>query len=87
MQRFTVEERAVRFQRRYSGSWRTVRHEIAGVGVTYRYRRRFRFLPLTVAVHDLCVHAVWRGALLPALLPVVKWLARHLPATTEGQDG
>lgn len=77
----TIEERAVRFQRRYTGPFRTVGREIGPVVITTRYRRRTRieYVELAVAGHDLWVHVLWRGTIVPVLLPIVRWLNAHLP--------
>ena len=74
--RFTVEERAARYQRRHTGPWETKTHELWPVAFTHRFRRRQRieFVELNVAVHDLCVHAIARGE----LLRLAKWLSRRL---------
>jgi hypothetical protein len=68
-ERFTIEERAVRYQRRYTGPWRTVDRQIGPVIFTHRYRRRLRieWAELNVAGHDLWTHAVLRGIVLPFL--------------------
>jgi hypothetical protein len=72
--RFTVDERADRFQRRYTGPWRTVGHEAGPLEVSYRYRRRrmIEFARLDVAGHDLWTHAVWRGVVVPLIRRVVR---------------
>lgn len=77
--RFTIEERADRWQRRHTGPWRTVTHEVAVLDVTYRYRRRRRieFVRFGVAWHDLWTHELWRAAIVPALRPAVRWLSRR----------
>jgi len=76
-----VEERAARFQRRYTGPWRTVDYEIGPIIITNRYRRRLRieWAELAVAGHDLWTHAIWRDAVVPVLRPIVQWLDAHLP--------
>jgi len=52
---FTVDERAARWQRRYTGPWRTVEKRIGPVGLSTRYRRRERieFVALSIALRDL----------------------------------
>lgn len=78
--RFTVEERADRWLRRYTGPWRTALHEIGPVGLSwrYRYRPRVEFVRLAVAGHDLWTHALFREVVIPTVRPVVSWLARYL---------
>lgn len=78
--RFTIEERADRFQRRYTGPWRTVRHELGPVVIEHRYRRRTHidFVRLSVAGHDLFTHVLWRGVFLPRAVPFLRWFARRL---------
>ncbi|MBA3875588.1 MAG: hypothetical protein C0498_01405 [Anaerolinea sp.] len=72
--RFTVEERADRFQRRYTGPWRTAQHVV----ITHRYRRRQRIdaVRLSVAGHDLWTHAIERELIVPLLRRMVRVLAR-----------
>jgi hypothetical protein len=79
--RHSVEERAARFQRRYTGPLRTVNHEIGPVVVTTRYRRRRRieWAEFDVAWHDLLIHALWRDAIVPVVRPIVRWFAARLP--------
>lgn len=78
--RFTVEERAERWQRRHTRPWRTVQRGVGPVLVSTRYRRqpRIEFVRLWVAWHDLWTQALWRGSIVPALRPVAAWLARWL---------
>jgi hypothetical protein len=80
-QPFTIEERAARFQRRYTGPWQTVDREIGPVVITQRYRRRrhIDFVRMDVAMHDLWTHAVLRAVLVPTLTPIVRWLQARLP--------
>lgn len=79
-ERFSVEARAERLQRRYTGPWRTVIREVGPAEISYRYRRRRRieWARLDVAGHDLWTHALFRGVVVPALLPIVKRLAAWL---------
>ena len=72
--RFTVEERAARWQRRFTGPWQTHSREIGPVDVSWRARRRVRleFVELAVAGHDLWIHALLRGAVLPLLRRLVR---------------
>ena len=76
--RFTVEERAARFQRRYTGPWKTAVHEIGVIEITHRYRRRPRteFIELNVAGHDLWTHVVGRELVLPFVRRLSQWLPR-----------
>jgi hypothetical protein len=74
--KFTVEERADRFQRRYTGPWRT---ETRGpVQLRYRRRTHIDFVRFSVAGHDLWTHALLRGVIVPTLMPFLRWLARVL---------
>lgn len=68
-ERFTVEERAARWQRRGTGPWTTGIHEIAGVRVTIRQRRRreISFARWDVAWHDLLRHVLERQVIVPVL--------------------
>lgn len=75
--RFTIEERADRFQRRYTGPWRT-EDKFGLVTIRYRRRTRIEWVRLAVAGHDLWVHAVLRGVVVPALTPFLRWLSRRL---------
>jgi hypothetical protein len=79
--RFTVEERAARFQRRYTGPWHTELRELASVQLSARVRRhpRTEFVELGVAWHDLWTHALWRGTIVPSLLTILRFIERHLP--------
>lgn len=79
-ERFTVEERADRWQRRHTGPWRTVERELGPMVVQQRYRRRPRieFVRLWIAGHDLWTHAIFRGVVVPLLRPVVIRLAKLL---------
>lgn len=70
---FTVEERAVRFQRRYTGAWRTNKY-----GIRYRRRLRIEWARMAVAQHDLWTQAIWRKAIVPVVRPVVVRLAKAL---------
>lgn len=74
----SVEERADRFQRRYTGPFQTAQHEIGPVALTVRYRRRQRIdvVRLNVAGHDLWTHAIVRGELLPFLRRLVAAISR-----------
>jgi len=76
MTRFSVEARADRLQRRGTGPWRTVSHELGPVVLTQRYRRRrhIDFVRLDVAMHDV------QRELLRGLGPVLRRLARLLGA-------
>ena len=78
MARFTIEERAARYRRRYAGPWRT-EDEFGVITVRYRRRLRIEWAELAVAGHDLWTHALWRGVIVPALTPFLRWLARRLP--------
>ena len=73
-ERFTIEERADRFQRRYTGPWLTDRK--GPVQLRYRRRPRIEFVRLSVALHDLWTHLLFRGLIVPALRPIVDRLAR-----------
>lgn len=63
----SVEERAARFQRRHTGPFRTVQHEVGPVSLTVRYRRRQRadIVEMNVAWHDFWTHGIIRGAVVP----------------------
>jgi hypothetical protein len=76
--RFTIQERAARFQRRYTGPWQTVNKEVGSVTISTRYRRRPRteFVELWVARHDLWIHAVWRQTIMPIRRLIARWLDR-----------
>lgn len=67
--RFTVEERADRWQRRVTGPWKTDRHSFGPLYFEHRYRFRpwIESVRLTVAVHDL-EKETWR--------PFVRWYLR-----------
>lgn len=65
--RQSVEDRAGRFQRRYTGPWR-IRPVIGDVVVRYRRRRLIEYVRLAVAWRDL-ERAFWRGALPVVRLP------------------
>ena len=73
--RFSVEDRAARYQRRYTGPWQTIDREIGPVVLTYRRRRRLRieWAELNVAGHDLWKHAVLRGVLFPLVRRIARW--------------
>jgi hypothetical protein len=77
--RFSVHERAVRYQRRYTGPWQTVDREIGPVVLTYRQRRRRRieWAELDVAGHDFWVHGLGRGVMFPLLRRVAGFLRRE----------
>ncbi len=53
--RHSVEARADRWQRRHTGPWRTVAHDLGPLVVTHRYRRRPRveWVRMWIALHDL----------------------------------
>src|SRR6185437_9823052 len=59
-----IEERAARYQRRYTGSWKRAQLGIGPVLIEteYRRRRRLAFATLDVALHDLWAHSLVRPA-------------------------
>jgi hypothetical protein len=65
----SVEERADRWLRRYTGPWQTLNAEIGPVQLAWRrrYRPKVEWVRLWVAWHDLAVHDIGRGLLLPIL--------------------
>jgi hypothetical protein len=69
------EARVTARQQDLTGPWQTVERHLGPVILTHRYRRRPKreFVALNMALDDL------RDALLAPFVPVVEWLARHLP--------
>lgn len=74
MTRAFIEERADRWQRRYSGPWQTLSREVEPVqlSIRRRYRPRTEWVRLWVALHDFWVHEIARSLLIP-------WLRRLEP--------
>ena len=73
MSKFSVNERADRWQRRFTGPWQTTSRELGSVSVSWRYRRRpkIEYVRFWIASHDL------RREMERALLPPMRWLARR----------